>query len=255
MSGSGRTWKLMDRIWQVVLAAALFPPAAVLAQNNPLAYDRAVCLKVTPGQSAAFQQFLNDTLRKAVQARADRGEIASWLLLRTVFPEGEEARCDYLSITTWAGIPPASAPLELSGAPVRIVSTEMWRTVILVGGLRQGDYLYMNFMKVHDAPNYLAFEQNIWKPMGEAWVKDGTFHAWLVMTPFLPSGTGLPYQLISADVFPTWEQAFRGEEEVNTWKRVHPEMTLQEAEERLGKLRDLDRRYFLTVQEKVVKRQ
>ena len=56
-------------------------------------------------------------------------------------------------------------------------------------------------------------------------------------------------------MFPTWEQAFRGEEEVNTWKRVHPEMTLQEAEERLGKLRDLDRRYFLTVQEKVVKRQ
>ncbi len=242
------------------------------AQAGPPDYDRLTCLKVLPGKAAEFSRFENDVVKKVVQAEANWKDIAAWFLLRTVFPTGEEASCDYIAVSAYSGIPPAPggperladllhrADIGLSaeayraraGELARIVSTEMWKTAVLVGEVQKGDYLYMNFMKVHDAPGYLAFEQNIWKPMAEAWVKDGTFHAWVVMVPFLPSGTGTPCQLISADVFPSWEKAFQGEEEVNTWKRVHPEMTLQQAEEKLVKLRDLDRRYFLAVQDKIL---
>lgn len=249
----------MNRLTYLASALIFAAAPAVRAQAGPPGHDGVTCLKVLPGKAAEFSQFVNDIVKKAVQAEADHGAIEAWTLLRTVFPSGEEARCDYIAISAYSGIPPASQGTERladllakQGQLARIVSSEMWRTVVLVGTLQKGDYLYMNFMKVHDAPNYLAFEQNIWKPMGEAWVKDGTFHAWLVMVPFLPSGIGLPYQLISADVFPSWEKAFQGEEEVETWKRVHPDLTLQQAEGMLVKLRDLDRRYFLTVQEKIV---
>lgn len=262
----------MNRLTYFALALT-FPAAPVLnAQAGPLGHDIVTCLKVQPGKATDFKQFENDIVKKVITAETDQGDMAAWFLLRTVFPTGEEARCDYIAVSAHSDIPPTpqgpehladllrkaqtglspEAYLAKAAQVARIVSTEMWRTVVLVGEVQKGDYLYMNFMKVHDAPNYLAFEQNIWKPMGEAWVKDGTFHAWMVMVPFLPSGVGLPYQLVSADVFPTWEQALKGEEEVNTWKRVHPEMTLQQAEEKLVKLRDLDRRYFLTVQEKIL---
>jgi len=262
----------MNRAPYSLLVWMLLPASGIQAQNAPASYDMMSCLKIQPGKTVEFTQFMNDVVKKVVQAEAGQGEIGAWYLLRTVFPAGEEARCDYVTLSAYRDIPAApqgpehlAELLHKAGIGMtpetflarvaqlqRTISVEMWRTMILVGEVQEGDYLYMNFMRVHDAQNYMAFEQNIWKPMGEAWVKDGTFHAWMVAVPFLPSGTGLPYQLISADVFPTWEQAFKGEEEINTWKRVHPEMTLQQAEEKLVKLRDLDRRYFLTVQEKIV---
>ena len=52
-----------------------------------------------------------------------------------------------------------------------LVSTEMWRPRIRVGAPQKDHYLFLNYMKVHDAPEYNDFEGAVWRPMAEAWVK------------------------------------------------------------------------------------
>jgi hypothetical protein len=91
----------------------------------------------------------------------------------------------------------------------QLVSTEMWRTAVAVGEIQKGNYVFVNHMKVPNMRNWMELEQSIWKPMAEAWVKDGTLHGWVVAHPVLPGGTGLQYQAVTVDVMPNWDAAFK----------------------------------------------
>jgi hypothetical protein len=232
------------------------------------AYTSVSCVKVQPGKLAEFTNFQHEVVKKIVQVEADENELTSWFLSRVVFPSGEEARCDYMVFTSYGGIPPTPEPdwftgvlqragihmtvgaYRLKAAEVeRTISTEMFRQFIMLGTVQKGDYIYLNFMKVHDTPGYFDFERTIYKPVAEGFLQDGTFHAWMVLQSFLPGGTGLPYQAISADIFPSWKRAFEGDNSAEMFKKVHPEIDPQELHDKMLKLRDLDRRYFVTVED------
>lgn len=74
-----------------------------------------------------------------------------------------------------------------------LVSTEMWRSRIRLGAPQKDHYLFLNYMKVHDAPEYNDFENNVWRPMAEEWVKEGSQSGWVFATKVLPSGTDTTY--------------------------------------------------------------
>jgi hypothetical protein len=261
----------MNRNVFYVLAFVLMSPFMMRAQSAPAGYDRITCLKAQPGKQAELAQFQNDVWKKLVHVEVDEGEASAAYLLRTVFPGGEEAYCDYITVIVYPGVPPPPGPEHLTGlikkagidmnvdaydAKVRelaqVVSSELWRPLIIVGAAQKGDYLYLNFMKVHETDAYFGLERNMWKPMAEAFIKDGIMSAWFLVVPFLPSGTA-GYQAVSVDVFPSWEKALKGiyEVEKDTFKRVHPNMQMSDFEAKIMKARDLDRRYLLTVEEKI----
>lgn len=241
------------------------------AQNQPSGYHSVACIKIQPGKNAEYRQFVSDYTRKMMQANVEGGDIAVWYLLRTVIPAGLEARCDYVSVAVYKGRPPAPSGMEsltkqlqkagLSatadeflakrGALTRLVSYELWRTAIHIGEIEKGDYAYVNFMKVHSMKDWMDLEENMWKPMAETWVKDGSMHAWGVNLPVLPSGTELKYQGISLDVFPSWDAALQSRPLSDTFKKVHAGKDLNETFEKLGKSRDLARRELLVVEEKI----
>ena len=263
----------MNRNVFYVLALVLTSPLMMMAQSAPTGYRRITCLKVQPGKQAELARFQNDIWKKLVQREVDEGEDSAAYLLRTVFPGGEEAYCDYITVIAYADIPPSPpGPEHLAGllkkasldmtvdayyAKVRelerVVASELWRPLIIVGTAQKGDFLYLNFMKVHDMPTYQGFEQNVWKQMAEAFIKEGIMRGWFVMVPFLPSGTA-GYQAVSVDGFPSWAQAVKGiyDVEADTFKRVHPDLQLSDFEGKLVKARDLDHRYLVTVEERIV---
>jgi hypothetical protein len=258
------------RIW-LFLVVLFAPTVPAFPQQAPPDYFKFTCVKIQPGKANELEGF-HETVRRVAQADADTGGISGAYLLHTIFPEGAESRCDYIIINSFSGVP--SAPpgrdhlnrlLQKAGVPMtaedyvakrcdlqRTISVELWRAVVFVGHMQKGDYLYLNFMKVHDLPAYTAFEKDVRQPVAQSLLEDGTFHAWFAMTVDLPEGTGLPYQLVSADIFPSWEKAIAGADDPGAFKKVHPDMDYSASEAKLAQMRDLDRRYFLVVEDVVL---
>jgi hypothetical protein len=253
--------------------SAILMAGQLRGQQQPQYYQTLTCIKANPGKGAEYRQFVGDTSKKMAQVRADAGEIVSWTFLRSVMPAGSEARCDYMISTLFEGPPPAPMGSEglakaLQKANVNmsagdyiakrdtlssLVSMEMWRMRLRVGQPQKGHYLFINYMKVHDAPEYNDFENTVWRPMAEEWVKGGDQSGWVYSTKLLPSGTETPYPSYSADIFPSWEAAFKTRSAQTMFEKVHPGKNYQQTFNRLAKLRDLARRELWVVEERVTK--
>ncbi len=254
----------------VILAMAALhgqqPAAPTYTQT--LAYVR-----VPAGKGAEYEKFLAETTRKVAQLRANSGEIVSWTVLRAVTPSGQEARANYLISTISEGAPPAplsqaalatamkNAGVAMSvtdftekrGSLSSLVATEMWRPRVRVAGPKTGHYLYINYMKVHDMAAYSEFEQTVWRPMAEEWVKQGAMSGWIFATKMLPGGTETPYAAYSADMFPTWKAAFAARSAQAVYEKVNPGKKWQDMVEKYPKLRDLARRELWVVVDRVEK--
>jgi hypothetical protein len=242
------------------------------AQDQPSGFHSVACLKLQPGKAREFREFTAAHTRKVMQAAADTGDFSGWYLVRSVFPVGTEARCDYYSVITYKGVPLPplggerfEAALKKSGVAMTaadylakrntlatLVSSEMWRTAIQIAAPEKGDFMYMNSMKVHNMNDWMGVEQKVWKPMAELWVKDGSMRAWMVNRAVLPSGTDLKYQAMTVDVFPSWESVFKPRSVSEIFKKIHPNLNMEETFERISKSRDLARRELLTIEDKVV---
>src|SRR6476620_6438850 len=198
-----------------IAITCLFGVTIVAAQNQPSSYFRTACIKVQPGKWSEFMEFSNGMATKVMQAAAENGDFSTATLLRSVLPSGEEARCDFISVTSYRGAPPApltreqlQARIEKAGIGMtgdqfaakrdvvsRLVSQEIWRSVISIGDIQKGDYMFVNFGRTSNMQNYLKFEDTVWKPMAEQWIKEGRMRGWRVNQLFLPAGTEVKYQI------------------------------------------------------------
>jgi len=254
----------------IALSACLIQGVSAQSQPQTGYYARA-CIKVRDGKMAEARKFIEEH-RKLVQAVVDSGPIGTVFMMRSVMPAGETATCDLAQVTFFKGAPPAppgvdaiatfmqKAGMSESAAEfltrrdslMRLVSSEMWQTAVAVGNMQKGDYAFINHMKVHDMPAWMELERSIWKPMAESWVKDGSMRGWLVSRPVLPGGTGLPYQAVTVDVVPAWDNVFKALSLEKTFKQVHSDKNLNEVMEKIGKARDLALRELFVVDDKVV---
>ncbi|HUS08608.1 MAG TPA: hypothetical protein VMZ52_20045 [Bryobacteraceae bacterium] len=244
------------------------------AQQQPRFSQSLACIKVLPGKFGEYRQFSADTTVQLMQARIDAGEASTWTLLRTVTPAGSEARCDYLSSTLYEGAPgePQGPPalekaLQKAGVKMnaadyvakrdslsRLVATEIWNVRIREGQPQKGNYVFLNYMKVHNAPEYNKFEDEVWRPLAAQWIKEGAQSGWLVATAMLPGGTDLKYSAYSADIYPDWKATFTLRNTGEIFKKVHPGKDYQETMANLGKLRDLGQRHLLMIEERIAKK-
>jgi hypothetical protein len=258
----------------LVTASAVLMAGGLNAQEQPAYYQTVTCIKVTPGKFTEYSQFVNDTSKKMAEARAKAGEIVSWAFLRSVMPAGSEARCDYSMSTTYEGVPPKpfgrdglASALERAGVKMtaaqylakrdslsHLVAMEMWRPRVRVGQPEKGHYVFINHMKVHNAAEYYKFEAEIWRPLAEAWIKDGTQSGWQFSTLLLPGGTDVKYAALSADIFPSWEAAFKARNTQEIFKKAHPDKDYQQTMGGLSKLRDLAQRDLMFIEERVARK-
>lgn len=255
-----------------LLASAAVCTDHAFAQNQPSGLHSVSCLKLQPGKAVELREFLALDVSKVMQAGVDNGDFTSWYLLRSIYPAGVEAKCDYLSVITFSGMPLAPDSGELLRAALKrsgltmtyeeylarrsslaaLVTTELWRTVIRIATPEKGDYVYVNSMKVHNMNDWMDIENRIWKPLAEYWIKEGSMRSWMVNRPFLPSGSDLPYQAITLDVYPTWESAFKPRPASEIFRKIHPNKNMDATFESIMKSRDLARRELLRVEDKVI---
>jgi hypothetical protein len=252
--------KIRHMVWGAALAAAL--SVTLVAQQAPVGYHSISCVRVKPGKSAAFDALHSGDYRKVVQARIDSGAISGWILLRTVIPAGTDAACDYVLVTFYPGLPPAplsddemTAVLQKAGVTStlqqwrdhlsdsgELVSNNITQYQALVGGAKKGDYLVFNSMSVTDVGECVAAQKRLWQPFAEEGVKEGAQDGWAVNIQIMPRGDKDSSRVSSVDIFPTWDSMFNyfGPDFITRWKKVHPELSPDEAFAQIDKLCTID---------------
>lgn len=249
-------------IWSVVVTVALCVPAfAQMQQEGAARYLEVACFKVKPEKSKEFHTWAASDLHKYAQSRVDGGVLSTWFLLRSVYPQGTSADCDYLMISTYPASPPESlSPEVLDGALKRagltmtgqqfldrwdslatIVSSSLYQNRASVGDPpRKGNYLVLNYMKAADVDDWVAFEKKVWQPVAGALVKDGRGMGWSLNVQLLPGGTDLKFQGVTVDVYAGWNDVFRDDPQSRErFKKVHPDMEFEATFAQFQKLRTL----------------
>ena len=241
----------------VALAAAF--SATLFAQQAPSGYHSVACIKVKPENASQFRKWIAEDGHKLAQSRVDSGEISTWFLLRSVIPQGTSAECDYLNVVMYPGVPPKPMGMDELGAELKkagmtvsaqeyvdrrnslttLVSNNLFQNKIFVGAMKKGDYFEVNYMKVSNMDDYLAYEKKVWQPFAEAMAKDGVRTGWSLNVQVLPSGSGLRYQAVTVDVFPSWDAMFKDLPFADTFKKVHPDMEIGTTFETYEKLRTI----------------
>ncbi|HVN93678.1 MAG TPA: hypothetical protein VMT38_08280 [Terracidiphilus sp.] len=240
---------LRHYFWNAALAATLSVP--LVAQQAPSGYHAISCVRVKPGQSAAFRDLLNGDYSKVEQARVDSGAVSAFIALRTVIPAGTDAGCDWVLVTFYPGLPSAplsddemTAVLQKAGvastlqqwhdhlsAVAELVSNNITQYQVLVGGSKKGDYLVFNSMKAADRGECVAAQKRLWQPFAEEGVKEGAQDGWAINIQRMPEGAKDPSLVSSVDIYPSWNAMFNyfGPDFTTRWKKVHPEMTTDDA--------------------------
>jgi hypothetical protein len=256
----------------------LILPAVLLAghlaaQTATPVFQTLTCVKAQPGKLTEYRDFVTSNGPKLAKVAIDAGSYNTWTLLQSVRPNGEEARCDFEISTLSEGAPPepnrgqglaealSKAGIKMSAADYlgkrdatsHLVSQEIWVMRIRVGTPKKGNYVFQNYMKVKDAAGYSKFENDIWRPMAEGWVQEGSQSAWVLATRFLPSGTDLPYAAYSADIYPDWASVFKSRSTQAVFEKVHTHKDYQDTMSKLGTLRDLARRDLYVIVDRVSK--
>lgn len=262
--------KFSRTLFAVAIAAAF--SAALCAQQAPSGFHSVACYKVKPEKTAEFRKWYAEDVHKVQQSRADSGAITSWMLLRSVTPQGKSAECDYLSIAMFPGAPPEPMGLDQLGATLKkaglaisaqeyidrrnslteLVSNNWFRNLAFAGSMKKGDYVKVNYVKVPDIGDWLAYEKKVWQPLAEAMIKDGVASGWSVNVQELPAVTNLPFQAVTVDVYPSWDAVFNDDPQyVERFKRVHPDMEFGTTFEHFEKLRTQVSIQLLTVEDMV----
>ncbi|MEO7142584.1 MAG: hypothetical protein ABI165_03690 [Bryobacteraceae bacterium] len=197
-----------------------------VAQNATVPFAKSVCIKVQPGKDADFNRLVTDVLRPSAQVRADAGEFVTQFLMKSVYPAGMDAACDYTLVTLYKGFPPdpkammplaaafekahvAMKPSDVVGqrdAVSRLRRSELWMVRQSLGKIEVGNYARHNFVKVapDDMTQWLTLESETFKPVHQARIDMGAFKGWALVTLAMPSGSALPYNAMTVDFYKDW---------------------------------------------------
>jgi hypothetical protein len=232
-------------------AALSCVPAA--AQPKTIYYGSA-CVKVKPGREADFASQMNDNMLKVEQARLDAGTITGWLALRAVLPMGKKAKCDYLIVTFYPGLPKGilnneDTTVALEKAGMSMTADEFWESIredsylvsndvgempVMLGGGQKGYYDVVNYMNMPNTEQCVNTEKTLWHPFAEARMKAGQQSGWGVWLTMFPRGSQVEQSAGTVDIYPTWDAIFM-EGFQKTWQDVHPDVKVEDAMEQFDK--------------------
>ena len=256
-------------------AAALFAAfgIALPAQQAPAGYHSISCVRVKPGESAAFRTLLAGDYHKLEQARVDSGAISAWIALRTIIPACTDAGCDWVLVSFYPGLPAETlsdeqmtAALQKAGiasslgewrdrvsAVGELVSNHITQYQVLIGGTKKGDYLVFNSMSAPNAEECAAVQKKLWQPVAESAVHDGAQDGWAVNIQTFPWGGKDPSPVSTVDIFPTWDAVFNyyGPSIFTRWNKVHPDLKFEDAIAQMSKACAIDHTVLYKVEDQI----
>jgi hypothetical protein len=227
---------------------------------------------VAPGKGAEYEVFLRDVTLPLARARADAGEFAWFVAESGVVPAGSSAACDYRLVYGYKGHPPEAPSKDALAAALKraklnlsvdemfarrneltqLVAVNIWYWIDGIGPPSEKDsYVQLNHYNVKSGEfdQWTKLETTYWKALMDAWLKAGGKGSWAVNGLRWPAGDSTPYNGLTVDVFPDWSSLVRGVPVTDLWPKVHPNTTVDDAFDRLDKVRSVhDREVFKIVE-------
>lgn len=220
--GNGRRNLLNKRsgiiAWATILLMVAMP-SVVIAQN-PNVYALVEYMKVKQGDEQKYVDLETKYWKKIHQERVDKGEIVRWVLYEVRFA-GANDEYNYVTVAVvndpqklevpFAGIDPA---VTLKGEDVDRIMKETNESRQLVkrnliyllssvpeAGPGPFKYVQIDFMKTKQGSenDYLNLENQVWGPVHNQFVKDGSRTGWSLWQGVYPGGSGMDYQYATAN--------------------------------------------------------
>jgi hypothetical protein len=249
----------MRKLLCVAFCLLVFGSAAFTQEQKEPPTVRDYCVKVAPGKGMEFETFVRDVSVPLNQARAEAGEFAWFLFVRGVVPAGSSAPCDYRVVYGYKGLPPESpsndqieaalkrAKLNMSAKEMiakrdelsHLVDVGIWYQIDSIGpSTQKGSYVRLNHYSVKPGAmeDWRHLETTYWKPLVDAWDKEGGKGSWGVYGLMMPDGDNLPYNALTVDIFPDWNSLLHGVP-FALWSKVHPNTEATDVFDRLDRVR------------------
>jgi len=243
----------------VAFCLLVFGSAAFTQEQKEPPTVRDYCVKAAHGKGMELESYVSYYVVPLNQARADAGEIAWFLFVGGVVPAGSSAPCDYRFVYGYKGLPPENPSQDqieaaikraklVTNAPAmaaqrnalsQLVSVDIWYQIDFTGlGAQKGSYIRLNHYSVKPGgtEDWQHLETTYWKPLVEAWDKEGGKGSWGVYGLMMPEGDNLPYNALTVDIFPDWNSMLH-EVPIALWSKVHPNTEVTDVFDRLERVR------------------
>ena len=228
----------------VVAASMLIFPQLSLAQEadtHPF-YVSLDCMKST---AVDYVQVEKEIWQPMHQELVNQGKRISWALYEVHY--GDRSKCDYYTVTTFAGEQQLNADVEYDEAFKTVhgkknmekamartlasrerVSTELW---VRVDSTEINDHRFaiVNMMHASDPVVYEKMESDVFKPGHRAMVDSGHRAGWSIYALVSPTGTSIPYNYSTVDFTDSLGPAPMAESMMS----AHPDRDLEDMHEML----------------------
>ncbi len=247
------------------LLAILFCQAGTTSAQTaePTRYTVYGYHKINPGMRDDFLK-LGKAWKKIIAYKKKNGMQEDWSLAQVVMPAGASAEYDYVTRHVFVGETQLAAHLEkpflpdnwqtlltldeiklvLRAAEIRTyVKGDIWSEIdkTIAPDIDKSTVAVFNYFKQPEGKtraDHTKMEQDIWKPVHDARVKDGTMKGWVLLGLNMPFGSSMPYDMITVDVFTDMKQMLAPWFDAY-FKKVHPGKNMDELMKQTGDATDL----------------
>lgn len=246
--------------WAMVFVLAAVP-FLVFAQE-PTVFAVVEYMKVKQGDEQKYVDLERNYWKKIHQERVKNGEILSWVLYEIRYA-GSNDEYNFVTGTIvtdpaklenpFAGIDPEKV---LAGENVdkimqetsnsrQLVKRNLIRRVSTVNpesGPASFNYIQVDFMKVKPGNDnmYMDVETNVWGPVHQQFVKDGSRVGWSLWQTVFPAGSGLEFQYVTTNFLSDFSQV--GAADYNgAFAKVHSGKNIDQLMEKTNNSRELVR--------------
>ncbi len=240
---SNRTWRGVAICWLVVLVI----PSPASAQDAEPTYLVIDCMKSTSSQYADIE---TDIWKPMHQEMVNQGKKVSWGFYWVLY--GDRSACDYYTVNTvtasqlnsmdgtmrdvFEKVHPGKdfdKMMAETAAAREMGRTELWQMIDVIQP-EDFTYVQVNQMSADDESAYVEMEREVYKPVHEAMVEDGTTAGWGLYRLVSPHGSAVGYNFGTADFLHTL-----GSVEWDSWlRKVHPDRDPDEIGAQLDDARD-----------------
>ncbi len=224
------------------------------AQTDPdtTIYQVYAYMKVAPGMEETYLK-MEKAYKKLHLASKKAGLLDSWSVFRVISPAGTNCEYNYVARNGLRGRKQLAAFMDNNGPVVdwqslltpeeqdlvkrtneirSMVKVEVWSGVDLVAAKDIGKstiavFNYFSSPAGKTVDDHIKMEQDIWKPVHAARVKDGTMKGWFMLQMEWPFGASMPYNVMTVDVYSDMNQYLEPWFE-RYFQKVHPGKNIDE---------------------------
>ena len=183
-------------------------------------------MKVAPGEDAEYLK-MEKAYKKLHAAEKKAGILDNWALFSVMSPYGTDCAYNYIAVNVLRGDKQLAGYYEGSGTSINwqslltkeeldlvnrtnairsLVKEEVWTITddVSAPDWEKGKIAVFNYFSSpagKTRADHIKVEQDIWKPIHAARVKDGKMTRWALMNLEFPFGAAMPYNMATIDFY------------------------------------------------------